>query len=110
MYQKKRLETKEKKGRYIYIYMDSAEKTTTTSSKSFSSWWERAKRRPIDGKALVTIVLLSVLWVMCSSHVFSSSSVGGDVKALNDDDVNDDGLLPIAKEELEEVLREEENG
>ena len=92
--------------------MDSAEKTTlTTSSKSFSSsWWERAKRRPIDGKALVTIVLLSVLWVMCSSHVFSSSSsVGGDVKALNDD-VNDDGLLPIAKEELEEVLREEENG
>ena len=91
--------------------MDSAEKTTlTTSSKSFSSWWERAKRRPIDGKALVTIVLLSVLWVMCSSHVFSSSSSsGGDVKALNDD-VNDDGLLPIAKEELEEVLREEENG
>ena len=101
--------------------MDSAEKTTTTvtttalsrggnalSSLSFS-WWERAKRRPIDGKALVTIVLLSVLWVMCSSHVFSSSSVGGDVKALNDD-VNDDGLLPIAKEELEEVLREEENG
>ena len=62
----------------------------------------------------MTIVLLSVLWVMCSSHVFSSSSsssVGGDVKALlNDDDVNDDGLLPIAKEELEEVLREEENG
>ena len=97
--------------------MDSAEKTTTLttsslkSSFSSSSWWERAKRRPIDGKALVTIVLLSVLWVMCSSHVFSSSSsVGGDVKALNDDDVNDDGLLPIAKEELEEVLREEENG
>ena len=63
----------------------------------------------------MTIVLLSVLWVMCSSHVFSSSSSsvnGGDVvKALlNDDDVNDDGLLPIAKEELEEVLREEENG
>ena len=58
----------------------------------------------------MTIVLLSVLWVMCSSHVFSSSSsVGGDVKALNDD-VNDNGLLPIAKEELEEVLREEENG
>ena len=52
---------------------------------------------------------------MCSSHVFSSNSSsvnGGDVvKALlNDDDVNDDGLLPIAKEELEEVLREEENG
>ena len=61
----------------------------------------------------MTIVLLSVLWVMCSSHVFSSNSSvnGGDVKALlNDDDVNDDGLLPIAKEELEEVLREEENG
>ena len=53
--------------------------------------------------------------MMCSSHVFSSNSSsvnGGDVvKALlNDDDVNDDGLLPIAKEELEEVLREEENG
>ena len=63
----------------------------------------------------MTIVLLSVLWVMCSSHVFSSNSSsvnGGDVKKalLNDDDVNDDGLLPIAKEELEEVLREEENG
>ena len=99
--------------------MDSAEKTTTLttttsnslkSSFSSSSWWERAKRRPIDGKALVTIVLLSVLWVMCSSHAIFSS--GGEVtNALNDDDVNDDdGLLPIAKEELEEVLREEENG
>ena len=33
--------------------------------------------------------------------------VGG--VALNDDK-DDDGLLPIAKEELEEVLREEENG
>ena len=53
----------------------------------------------------MTIVLLSVLWVMCSSHVIFSS--GGEVNALNDDD---DGLLPIAKEELEEVLREEENG
>ena len=102
--------------------MDSAEKTLTTtttltsrggggggggnasSSSSLYSWWERAKRRPIDGKALVTIVLLSVLWVMCSSHVIFSS--GGEVNALNDDD----GLLPIAKEELEEVLREEENG
>ena len=91
--------------------MDSAEKTTTlttTSSKSFSSWWERAKRRPIDGKALVTIVLLSVLWVMCSSHAIFSS--GGEVtNALNAAD-DADGLLPIAKEELEEVLREEENG
>ena len=55
----------------------------------------------------MTIVLLSVLWVMCSSHVIFSS--GGEVNALNDDD-DDDGLLPIAKEELEEVLREEENG
>ena len=71
---------------------------------------ERAFVSPEDGKKIaLLIVLLSVLWVMCSSHVFSSSSVGGDVKALNDD-VNDDGLLPIAKEELEEVLREEENG
>ena len=58
----------------------------------------------------MTIVLLSVLWVMCSSHVIFSS--GGEVNALNDDDDDDDddGLLPIAKEELEEVLREEENG
>ena len=56
----------------------------------------------------MTIVLLSVLWVMCSSHVIFSS-FWGEVNALNDDD-DDDGLLPIAKEELEEVLREVENG
>ena len=76
-------------------------------------WWERCKHRPINGKILVLMTFLSVAAMIVASYSSSSSSLffffpgrGGDG---DDFDAESTTTIPVAREELEEVLREEKD-
>ena len=89
--------------------------SSSPSSSSQSLWWERCKHRPINGKILVLMTFLSVVAMIVASSYSSSSSSksfslffptgrGGEG---DDYDAESTTTIPVAREELEEVLREE---
>jgi hypothetical protein len=94
----------------------SASSSSLTSSSS-SLWWERCKHRPINGKILVLMTFLSVVAMIVASSYSSSSSssfsllffpTGRGEDGEGDDDAST-MTIPVAREELEEVLREEKD-
>ena len=89
---------------------------SSSSSPSSSSqslwWWERCKHRPINGKILVLMTFLSVVAMIVASYSSSSRSFSlffptGRGDGGEDYDAESTTTIPVAREELEEVLREE---
>ena len=86
--------------------------SSSPSSSSQSLWWERCKHRPINGKILVLMTFLSVLAMIVASYSSSSRSFSlffptGRGDGGEDYDAESTTTIPVAREELEEVLREE---
>ena len=86
--------------------------SSSPSSSSQSLWWERCKHRPINGKILVLMTFLSVVAMIVASYSSSSRSFSlffptGRGDGGEDYDAESTTTIPVAREELEEVLREE---
>ena len=92
--------------------------SSSPSSSSQSLWWERCKHRPINGKILVFMTFLSVVAMIVASYSSSSSSSSKSFSLFfptgrggegDDYDAESTTTIPVAREEPEEVLREEED-